>query len=174
MIPQKERMNVFLAKNKMKSFLYGLALLLTPFVVNAQNKVAAPIYNYKPDSPELHDAIARMDSIFFGAYNTCNMQLQTSIYSDTIEFFHDKGGLSNSKQDVLDGTKKYICGKVTRQLIPGSIEVYPIAGYGAVELGQHKFFNNQEPNAPQHISRFMIFWKQVGKEWKIGKVVSLH
>lgn len=158
----------------MKKFLGGLALLLAPCVMNAQKKIAAPAYNYKPDSQELHDAITRMDSIFFEAYNTCKMDVQTAIYSDSIEFYHDKGGLSTSKKDILEGTRKYVCGKVTRQLIPGSIEVYPIKDFGAIELGQHKFFNNQEPDAPQHISRFMIFWKKAGNDWKITKVVSLH
>jgi hypothetical protein len=142
--------------------------------MKAQKKMTAPVYEYKPDSQELHDAIVRMDSIFFTAYNTCRMDVQASIYSDSLEFYHDKGGLSNSRKDVLDGTQKYVCGKVTRQLIPGSIEVYPIQGYGAIELGQHKFFNNQEPDAPQHISRFMIFWKKAGNDWKIAKVISLH
>jgi hypothetical protein len=158
----------------MRRILYGLMLLLVPCVMNAQKKMAAPIYEYKPDSQELHDAIVRMDSIFFGAYNTCKMDVQASIYADSMEFYHDKGGLTNSKKDVLDGTQKYVCGKVTRQLIPGSIEVYPIHDYGAIELGQHKFFNNQEPNEPQHVSRFMIFWKKTGNDWKIAKVISLH
>ncbi|HEX2846735.1 MAG TPA: nuclear transport factor 2 family protein [Chitinophagaceae bacterium] len=158
----------------MKGFVYGLVLLLAPGVMNAQKKAAAPVYEYKPDSQELYDAIARMDSIFFEAYNTCKMDVQAAIYSDSIEFYHDKGGVSTSKKDILDATRRNICGKVTRQLIPGSIEVYPIKDYGAIELGQHKFFNNQEPDAPQHISRFMVFWKKTGNDWKIVKVVSLH
>lgn len=158
----------------MRGFLYGLVLLLVPGVMNAQKKVTAPVYEYKPDSQELYDSIARMDSIFFEAYNACKMDVQTAIYSDSIEFYHDKGGLSTSKKDILDATRRNICGKVTRQLIPGSIEVYAIKDYGAIELGQHKFFNNQEPDAPQHISRFMIFWKKTGNDWKIVKVVSLH
>lgn len=158
----------------MRQLLYGLILLLVPGVMNAQKKMTPPVYEYKPDSQELHDAIVRMDSIFFGAYNTCKLDVQASIYADTMEFYHDKSGLTNSKKDVLNGTEKYVCGKVTRQLIPGSIEVYPIHDYGAIELGQHKFFNNQEPNAPQHVSRFIIFWKKAGNDWKIEKVVSLH
>lgn len=161
-------------QNNMRRFLCGLLLFLVPCIMYAQKKTAAPVYDYRPDSQELHDAIARMDSIFFEAYNTCKMDVQAAIYSDSIEFYHDKGGLSTSKKDVLDGTRKYICGKVTRQLIPGSIEVYPIKDFGAIELGQHKFFNNQEPDAPQHISRFMMFWKKTGNDWKIVKVVSLH
>jgi len=115
-----------------------------------------------------------MDSIFFDAYNKCNMALQTSIYADSLEFYHDKGGYSTSKKDVLEATKKNICDKVIRTVVPGSIEVYPIAGFGAIEMGLHRFFNKQEPDAPQHDSKFIIIWKQAGNDWKITRVISLH
>ena len=135
----------------------------------------AEAYQYKPDSQELYDSIVHLDSIFFGAYNTCNMELQASIYSDSIEFYHDKGGLMTSKQELLDATKKNICGKVTRELMKGSIEVYPIKGYGAVEMGLHKFHNNTEQETtPSEPSKFIIIWQHKNNEWKIRRVISLH
>src|SRR5687767_6496994 len=82
-------------------------------------------------SKELYKTIVKLDSIFFDAYNNCNITKQAEIYSDSIEFYHDQGGLIKSKQVLLEGTKKYICGKVTRELVKGSIEVSPIPGYGA-------------------------------------------
>jgi hypothetical protein len=132
------------------------------------------IGKYVAENKQLYLAIATMDSIFFDAYNTCNLKKQAAIYADDIEFYHDKGGLSNSKTAIINGTEKNICGKVTRTLIKGSIEVYPIKDFGAIEIGYHKFFNNREPDAPAHPSKFIIFWHQVNNEWKISKVVSLH
>lgn len=133
--------------------------------------------NYTPDNPELYQTIVKLDSIFFDAYNHCDTRFETyaNFYTDDIEFYHDQGGLSNSKKDILEGTKKYICGEVTRTLVPGSIEVYPIKDYGAVEIGLHSFSNNTNPpDEPKKVSRFTIFWKQVNGQWKIAKVVSLH
>jgi hypothetical protein len=158
----------------MKKICYVWILLVAGGAVNAQKNVGNTVYAYKPDSQELYDAIVKMDSIFFDAYNNCKMDVQEQIYSDTIEFYHDKGGLMTSKQGILDATKKNICGKVVRTLVPGSVEVYPIAGFGAIEIGLHRFFNKQEPDAPQHDSKFIMIWKKVGKEWKITRVVSLH
>lgn len=124
----------------------------------------------------LYDEIVAMDSIYFNAYNNCNMQTQESLYADNIEFYHDKGGLSTSKKDILDAIKKNICGKVTRELIKGSIEVYPINGYGAVEMGLHRFHNNQEPesNQPKEGSKFIIIWHNKNGKWEITRVISLH
>ncbi|MBS1534309.1 MAG: nuclear transport factor 2 family protein [Bacteroidetes bacterium] len=115
-----------------------------------------------------------MDQTFFDAYNQCDMKKQEAIYAADIEFFHDKGGLMTSKKELLEATQKNICGKVTRILIPGSIEVYPINHYGAVEMGFHRFYNNQEPNAESKPSKFIIVWKKENELWRIAKVVSLH
>ncbi len=115
---------------------------------------------YKPIDKNIFGQIVAMDKAFFNAYNTCDLEKQSSIYSENIEFFNDKRGLMTSKEELLAGTKNNICGKVTRTLIEGSIEVYPINGYGAVEIGYHKFYNNQEPDAPSYPSKFIIMWKK--------------
>ncbi|WP_067037430.1 nuclear transport factor 2 family protein [Allomuricauda sp. CP2A] len=123
---------------------------------------------------ELYTTIARMDSIYFNAYNTCDMEKQAEIFDEDIEFYHDKGGFSKDKQALLESLEKNICGKVTRTLVDGSIEVHPIENFGAVEIAMHKFYNKEEPNAKSKASKFIVIWKQIGDNWKISRVVSLH
>ena len=144
---------------------------------NAQSTAVESSYHYAIDDQKLYDTIVALDSIFFGAYNTCNVNLEKygAFYADSIEFYHDKGGLMTSKQDIIDATQRNICGKVTRELVKGSIEVYPIPNYGAIEMGLHKFHNNMEKStAPSRIGRFTVIWQYKNKEWKIAKVISLH
>jgi len=129
---------------------------------------------YVPIDKVVYDIIVAKDKEYFDAYNTCDMKKQASLYSEDLEFFHDKGGLSTSKQEILTSIEKNICGKVTRTLIDGSIEVYPIKDYGAIEIGYHKFYNNQEPNAKSKPSKFIMVWKNEGEKWLISKVISLH
>lgn len=131
--------------------------------------------NSQPVSQELYDTIIHYDSVFFNAYNHCNLDIQGQIYSDSIEFYHDKGGLMTSKQAILDATKKNICGKVTREMVPGSIEVFPINQFGAVEIGLHKFHNNTEKvDTISKPDKFIIIWKHANNRWQISRVVSLH
>lgn len=132
------------------------------------------IPKYAPVDLLIHNEIVKMDSIFFNAYNTCDLKTQDELYSENLEFYHDKGGLMTSKKDILEGTKNNICGKVTRILIPNSIEVYPIKDYGAIEIGYHRFYNNQEPDAVSKPSKFIVVWKKENTTWKITKVISLH
>jgi hypothetical protein len=132
---------------------------------------------YIPDDQNLYDTIVKLDSIFFGFYNTCetNLDKYAAFYSDSIEFYHDQGGLMTSKAELVEATKKNICGKVTRHLVKGSIEVYPIKGFGAVEMASHFFKNNQEeqPATPK-IGRLVIIWQHTINGWKISRAISLH
>jgi len=125
-------------------------------------------------SAQLYQTIVKLDSTFFQAYNDCDLAKQEEFYSDSIEFFHDKNGLETSKKKILADTRKYICGKVTRELVKGSVEVSPIPGYGAVELGTHMFHNNEEKNDSPHSSKFVIIWRNNNGKWTITKVISLH
>lgn len=124
-------------------------------------------------SNNLYQTIASLDSTFFAAYNNCNIQTQASMFADSIEFYHDKSGLSTSKKDILESTQKYICGKVARELVEGSIEVSPVPGYGAVEIGMHRFHNLVEKSVSRP-SKFVIIWKNTGDKWVMSKVISLH
>lgn len=130
---------------------------------------------YVPSSEPLYEVIVRMDSLYFDTYNTCNLEKMAAMTADNIEFYHDRGGLTTSKEELIASIKKNICGRVTRELVPGSIEVYPIPNYGAVEIGYHKFHNNREPvGTPSKASKFITLWHNEGGTWKMARVVSLH
>lgn len=158
-----------------KGVFFTLLLFVSSMCCYGQSNSETPsIKEYEPIDQELFDEIIHMDKVFFEAYNTCDLDKQAEIYSDSIEFFHDKGGLMTSKKEIIEGTKKNICGKVTRELIEESVEVYPIHDYGAVQIGFHEFYNNQEPNAESVPSKFIMMWKKEGANWRITKVISLH
>jgi ketosteroid isomerase-like protein len=128
----------------------------------------------EPSDAALYQTILELDEKYFTAYNTCDMETQAEMYNEDLEFYHDQGGFVSSKATILQSIQDNICGKVTRTLVEGSVEVYPIKGYGAVEIGYHTFFNNQEPNARQKPVKFITIWKQTDERWTISRVVSLH
>ncbi|MDB5199568.1 MAG: hypothetical protein JWO92_1531 [Chitinophagaceae bacterium] len=130
---------------------------------------------YEPVDKKLYDTIVYLDSVLFEAYNTCKLDRFEKYFSENIEFYHDKGGLTTSKKELIESLKNNICGKVTRELIKGSIEVYPIHNYGAVQMGSHRFHNNQEKEGTSsHIGKFVHTWQYKNGEWKITRVISLH
>ncbi len=151
----------------------GMSSLLMASFVAKNSKIDAS----KQTSPsdELYDTVFALDQRFFEAYNTCDMETQAALLAENIEFYHDQGGLSTSKKEILEGTKKNICGKVTRTLVPGSLEVSPIPGFGAAVVGLHKFKNKAEPvGTPSKESRFAAIWKKTGTTWQMTRIISLH
>ncbi len=159
---------------KFKTILIVIHLLIASYGYSQETYKDILETAYVPVDKEVYDIIVAMDKEYFDGYNTCDIKKQTSLFSEDLEFFHDKGGLSTSKQEVLTAIEKNICGKVTRTLVEGSIEVYPIKDYGAIEIGYHKFYNNQEPNAKSKASKFIMVWKNEDEKWFITKVISLH
>ncbi|TWJ03407.1 uncharacterized protein DUF4440 [Mucilaginibacter frigoritolerans] len=158
---------------KSSALLTILIVLVISGTASAQSQ-GSYTYTYKPESQELYNTIVHMDSLYFNAYNTCDMDTQTAILADSIEFYHDRGGLMTSKKDLLDAIKKNICGKVTRVLVQGSIEVYAIAGFGAVEIGLHRFINHQESETPSKPGKFVVIWRHINNKWQMYRIVSLH
>jgi hypothetical protein len=157
----------------MKNLLLFLMMLLPSLFSIAQTTPSDATEPYIPDNQKLYDTIVYLDSVFFNAYNTCNMELQADFYADNIEFYHDKGGLMTSKQEILDAIRRNICGKVTRELVKGSIEVYPVGTYGAVEMGFHKFHNLVEGSVSRG-GKFVVIWVNDAGKWKVSRVISLH
>lgn len=115
--------------------------------------------------------IQSLDTKFFDAYNHCDLATLSSMIADDLEFYHDKTGLARGRQSLVDGIKNNICGKVTRELVPGTLEVYPIASYGAVEIGVHRFHH---PGKPDDVgeAKFITLWQNKDGDWKITRAIS--
>jgi ketosteroid isomerase-like protein len=128
--------------------------------------VAVPLTTTAADdgkSGALFDTIIAQDSALFAAFNTCDVTTLAEMVSDDLQFFHDHDGLSVGRDTFVQSVKRNVCGHFTRSLEPGSAEVWPVPGYGAVEIGAHRF--HHADHSPDGIGRFMILWKQIGNRW---------
>ena len=118
----------------------------------------------------LDQTIAARDAELFDAYNRCDLDRFGAAFAPDVEFYHDLGGVSRDRQTVIDNTRKYICGKVRRELIPGTLKVYPIKDFGAIEEGEHRFCQVTEGCAG--IAKFIIIWRRDGDQWIVTRVLS--
>jgi ketosteroid isomerase-like protein len=115
--------------------------------------------------------IKSLDAKLFDAYNHCDLTTLGAMVSDDLEFYHDQTGLSVGKAPFLAAIKQNICGKVQRELLPQTLEVYPLKGYGAVEIGTHRFHH---PGDPTNVgeARFIMLWQNKDNAWKVTRVIS--
>ena len=93
--------------------------------------------------------------------------------SEDLEFYHDQTGLQVGKGPFLASIKTNICGKVERHLTPGSLEVHPLKGYGAVEIGSHTFTHpGREAVDGVGEAKFVMLWQEQESGWKLTRVIS--
>jgi hypothetical protein len=126
-----------------------------------------------PATDALFQTIQSLDTQLFDAYNHCDLEKLGSLLADDLEFYHDKTGLSRGRAALVEGVKNNICGKVTRELVPGTLEVYPIADYGAVEIGVHRFHHPGHETAESvGEAKFIHLWQKKDGAWKVTRVIS--
>jgi len=127
-------------------------------------------------SGPLFDALARMDSVLFDAsFSSCDAAKANAIFSDDVEFYHDQAGFSAGEQ-VRENTFRLTaaCPRergVTRTVVAGSLRVYPIQGYGAVQVGMHRF--DERGATTSTLTRFVHLWHVQDGTWRLARVLSL-
>ena len=133
--------------------------------------------------PGLTDEIRAADAEFFRAFfDTCDIETVRRYVTDDFEMFHDKGGRVATSgaafvQDAADKCKRQAEGTdflSTRKLVPGSLKVYPINDYGAIETGVHEFFavRKGEPDRLTETGQFTIVWKEENGQWRAARALS--
>jgi ketosteroid isomerase-like protein len=128
-----------------------------------------------PPSAALFKEISDLDSVLFGAFNRRDLETLKTLFSEDLEFYHDKGGLAHY-QENMDSFKRTFesSTRVRRELVDGTLEVYPIEGYGAVEIGVHRFYatNPGQKEELTATAKFVHVWQKKNGKWKISRVVS--
>jgi ketosteroid isomerase-like protein len=125
-----------------------------------------------PEPAPLLQTIKSLDAKLFDAYNHCDLETLGAMVSDDLEFYHDQTGLAVGKAPFLAAIKENICGKVQRELLPQTLEVYPMNNYGAVELGVHRFHHPAHPEDGMGDARFVMLWQNKDGGWKVTRVIS--
>jgi hypothetical protein len=98
-----------------------------------------------------------------------------SFVADDVEFYHDQGGVTPSKAGLIDSVKKNICGTVTRELVPGTLQVYEMKGCGAVEMGVHRFHHpGHDDTEGVGEGKFIHLSRYKDGSWKVTRVSYDH
>ena len=153
---------------------YFFGLLLVSFAVPAKAQV--------PENSALYKDIKAMDTqLFEQGFNNCQLDVTAKITADTLEFFHDKGGMQNRAQFLL-AMKNNVCGnaegKPVRTLIAGSTKIFALenngALYGAVQHGEHRFHLKGKNTAKDGytIAKFTHVWILNKGQWQLKSAIS--
>lgn len=153
-------------KTTSAAVLVALAAAITSFAASAETA---------PDHERLYDTVAALDTAVFDAFNHCSepgqLERHASYFAADVEFYHDNGGVTWTREDMIAGTRKNVCGKFTRELVAGSLKVYPVKGFGAIAQGSHRFCQLSS-GACDGMADFTMIWREQNGEWKLTRVLS--
>jgi uncharacterized protein DUF4440 len=135
------------------------------------------------ETSDLFIELAKLDSLIFEqGFNKCQFSEFESYISEDLEFYHDQGGLSETKEDFINAIKQNICSnsemKPIRKLVANTLKVYPLYNngvlYGAIQSGEHEFYIAEPDKEPYLTSsaKFSHVWIKDKDSWKLKRVLS--
>ena len=135
---------------------------------------------------ELYKTLKVNDSLLFDrAFNFCESQYLESLISEDFEFYHDQSGITEGKEAFLKIMKEGICNpdnstKSRRELIPGSLKVFPLYNngklYGGIQNGSHRFYEKvgDQPETKGSTADFTHLRSLKNNQWELIRVLSYN
>jgi hypothetical protein len=147
--------------------------------------LAAAALGTAPVGPDqnLRAEIVSLDKELFDVvFVRCDPARLRALLAPDVEFYHDKDGFIFRSADafVKDHEKK--CGdrqkadtwRSRRELVAPSLIVDPIPGYGAMEAGEHVFYE-RKGTGPERLAgsaRFAMVWQKTEAGWRLSRILS--
>jgi len=123
-----------------------------------------------PRSGRLYDELAAMDrELFAAAFVDCDQAKFRSLFTEDAEFYHDLDGAKTGNAVTTLGDCPRDRG-VRRVLVEGSLEVWPVKDYGAIQTGRHMFVTVGQEEAG--IAKFVHLWRHSDGQWRLARVLS--
>jgi len=139
-----------------------------------------------PPQPLLTEQIAKADAELFDLFfvKPCDVPRFRALLADDVEFYHDKDGFTirsadDFVRDYAQNCKSRLDPKAwrsRRQLVAKSLRVDPVPGYGAMEAGDHLFFERKGADGAEKLAgraSFAMVWA-LGRDgrWRLSRVLS--
>ncbi len=123
----------------------------------------------------LEATIAALDGAVFDAFNRCGdpaqLRKHAGFFAPDVEFYHDTGGVTWTREAMIANTGKYACGHYTRELVAGSLRVSPVKDFGAIAQGVHRFCQ-VDTGRCEGEADFVMVWRHHDGRWQVTRVLS--
>ena len=127
-------------------------------------------------------AVLARDAAFWAAYNRCDVPAMADYFTEDVEFYHDRGGLTRGHEAMVASLRDSLCGtpdsRVRREEVAGAVHLYPMKKgdvvYGAVLAGEHLFYVLQKgkPEFLDGRAHFADLWVLDKGTWRMSRVLS--
>jgi uncharacterized protein DUF4440 len=136
----------------------------------------------QPEIKNITATILHEDSLFWLAYNNCDTAKFKQFFTQDVEFYHDKGGLTQGIDNMVLSMKKGLCGndsfRIRREAVAETVKVYPLTKsnniYAAIISGDHLFYiwGKGKQEKLDGLAKFMDLWLLKDGTWKMARIIS--
>ncbi|MBY9063377.1 nuclear transport factor 2 family protein [Sphingomonas yunnanensis] len=148
----------------------------------AQAAAAAAVV-VPPTGPALTAEIRTRDAAFFAAFfERCDRRVVAAYLTPDFEMYHDKGGkLAGGAAVFLDDYMKSCTAAAKpdgwrhrRELVESSLRVEAVPGFGAIEEGDHDFYEGKGDGPKRKVgtAHFVQLWRRAQDGWRLARVFS--
>lgn len=137
-----------------------------------------------PEGDALRAEIQAADTRFFALFfdPRCHTAEVRAMLADDVEMYHDKGGVVATSADQFMADYAKACAerekpnswRSRRELIATSLRVDPVPGFGAIEDGEHRFYERRG-DGPERLAgtaQFTQLWVKEAGGWKLKRIFS--
>lgn len=124
---------------------------------------------------ELLATITGLDSALFSAFNAHDADRLGTYFAPDLEFYHDKTGLAGYDSTMANFRGLFARNADTglrRELVPGTLEVYPLGDFGLLEVCQHRFCHTENGKEDCGTFKNIMVWRQDSTGYKVCRVIS--
>jgi hypothetical protein len=152
---------------------WAVVILVATMLAGSNCRAQAIAFDEIKTQADMDKTSAALDAELFDAYNKCDLVKFKSLLADDVEFFHDKGGVTLGAQALTDSVKKNICGRVSRELVAGTLQSHHMDGYGILQQGVHRFHHpGHDDTEAVGEGQFITLWQYKDGAWKITRAIS--
>jgi hypothetical protein len=129
----------------------------------------------EPARARLEAEITAADARLFGGLNNRDIAPMKEGFSPRLEFYHDRSGVTGYADNIAIFEKNFRSpGRLRREAMPETVEVFPAGPDHAMHVGKHRFCNKPSEQEPEGCSvyRFAMVWEREGGQWKLLRVLS--
>jgi hypothetical protein len=136
-----------------------------------------------PEGAQLAEVVQARDAeLFTLVFERCDPARIRALLAPDFEMYHDRDGVVARSADAFLAGYEATCARwrepnawrSRRQLIAASLSVHPVPGFGAIEDGEHVFYERRG-NGPEHLvgrARFTQLWELTPNGWRLSRVFS--
>ncbi|MDQ0248831.1 hypothetical protein J2W22_000878 [Sphingomonas kyeonggiensis] len=135
-----------------------------------------------PDPALLAEVKAADSALFETFFERCEPTRMAAMVTPDLEMYHDKGGVVATSREGFVALYAKECERrkapdswrSRRALVPETLHVDPVPGYGAIEEGDHVFYERKGDGPEKLVGKahFVHLWKKTPDGWQAARILS--